>query len=148
MTPEIPTRQHEAGVQRPAYGNPYLLQIARLETELEAMRQRAEAAEAALGQGDQWDRAVKPLSLQMTRIMRLLAHRPLTSQEIADKLITTDYPNTSVRAVHVRLCQIRQVLPGPLMPMSAGHGKPVEVRDPGALRAFLAGGQMPMARAA
>jgi hypothetical protein len=34
------------------------------------------------------------------------------------------------------------------MPMSAGHGKPVEVRDPGALRAFLASGQMPMARAA
>ena len=142
-----PVTQRDACVRRPGYGDPYLARIERLELELEAMRQRAEAAEAALGQGDQWHRAVKPLSLQMTRIMRLLAHRPLTTTELADKL-ALQYPATTVRNVHVRLCQIRQVLPGPLMPMSAGHGKPVEVRDPEALRAFLASGQMPMARAA
>jgi hypothetical protein len=119
-----------------------------LELAVEHWRQRAEAAEAALGQGDQWHRAVPPLSLQMTRIMRLIAHRPLTSQEIADKLITTDYPNTSVRTVLVRLCQIRQVLPGPIMPMSGGYAKPYSVRDPGALRAFLAGGCLETRRAA
>ena len=119
-----------------------------LEHQIEHWRQRAEAAEAALGQGDQWHRAVPPLSLQMTRIMRLIAHRPLTSQEIADKLITTDYPNTSVRTVLVRLCQIRQVLPGPIMPMSGGYGKPYTVRDPGALNAFLANGTLNQKRAA
>lgn len=126
--------------------NPYVAQIERLEMELETMRQRAEAAEAALGCGPQWDRAVKPLSLQMTRIMRLLANRPLTTNEIAVKL-ATQYPVTTIRNIHVRLCQIRQILPGPLMPMAGGHGKPVEVRDPEALRAFLATGALPAASA-
>jgi hypothetical protein len=128
--------------------NPYLIQIADLETQIEHWRQRAEAAEAALGQGNQWDRAVPPLSLQMTRIMRLIARRPLTSVEIADKLITTDYPNSSVRTVLVRLCQIRQVLPGSIMPMSGGYGRPYSVREPDALKAFLASGQIPMRAAA
>ena len=117
--------------------------IEELEEQVEAWRQRAEAAEAALGVGDHWHRAVPPMSLQMTRIMRLLAARPLTSAEIAEKLITSDYPNTSVRTVLVRLCQIRQVLPAGLMPTSGGYGKPYSVRDPEALKAFLLSGQLP-----
>lgn len=124
--------------------NPYLARIDRLELELEAMRQRAEAAEAALGLTDQWGRAVRPLSLQMTRIMRLLAARPLTTNEIADKL-AIQYPITTVRNIHVRLCQMRQILPGPLMPMSGGHGRPVHVRDPEALKEFLRTGVLPVA---
>lgn len=116
--------------------NPYVARIEALEEEVETLRQRAEAAEAALGLGDQWHRAVPPLSLQMTRIMRLIAARPLTSVEITDKLIV-EYPNTSVRTVLVRLCQIRQLLPAGLMPTSGGHSKPYSVRDPAALRAFL-----------
>jgi hypothetical protein len=117
--------------------------IEELEEQVETWRQRAEAAEAALGMGDHWHRAVPPLSLQMTRIMRLLSARPLTSAEIAEKLITTDYPNTSIRTVLVRLCQIRQVMPAGLMPMSGGYGKPYIVRDPEALKAFLWSGQLP-----
>ena len=123
--------------------NPYLARIDRLELELEAMRQRAEAAEAALGLTDQWDRAAPPLSLQMTRIIRLLCARPLTVAEIAEKL-ACNYPVTTPRNIHVRLCQMRQILPGPLMPMAGGHGKPVQVRDPEALKVFLRTGVLPV----
>ncbi len=126
---------------------PYIARIEALEEELDAALSRAEAAEAALGFGNQWDRAAPPLSLQMTRIMRLLCARPLTVAEIADKL-AIQYPVTTPRNIHVRLCQMRQMLPGPLMPMSGGHGKPVQVRDPEALKAFLATGVLPMPRAA
>jgi len=138
MTPQFPRSQRGA--------SPYALQIARLEEELEAMRQRAEAAEADLGQGDQWHRAVPPLTLQMTRIMRLLAARPLTATELVDKL-TCDYPNTSTRVLMVRLCQIRQLLPAGMMPVSGGYCRPYSVRDPEALKAFLAGG-VPVRRVA
>ena len=112
--------------------------IEELEERVEYWRNRAEAAEAAIGMGDQWQRAVAPLSLQMTRMMRLIAARPLTSVELTDALVS-EYPNTTVRTMIVRLCQIRQLVPPNIMPVSGGHNRPYAVKDPAALKAFLAG---------
>ena len=128
--------------------NPYTLQISRLEEELEAMRQRAEAAEAALGMGTaDWNRAVKPLSLQTTRIMRLLAVRDMTCDEMAGALIR-DYPDMSKQLVRIRMSQIRPILPWELMPTMAGYYRPYSVKDRDALKAFLATGELPQVRRA
>jgi hypothetical protein len=143
MTPEIPTRQHEAGIRIPGYGNPYLLQIARLQEELEAMRQRAEAAEAALGMGDGWGVAVPPLSLQMTRIMRLLAARDMNPQTLFLTLEET-YPNTTIGSLKVRLSTIRGMLPGHIAPFKRGGvGHAYTVKDRAGLREFLRTGVLP-----
>jgi hypothetical protein len=128
--------------------NPYVARIEALEEELETMRARAEAAEAALGQGDQWHRAVLPLSLQMTRIMRLLQRRDLTGQDLFLAL-EDDYPNTTIGSLKVRLHQIRTLLPGPIAPFKlggVGHG--YSVRDRAALAEFLASGTINQKRAA
>jgi hypothetical protein len=151
MTPEIPTRQHEAGVQRPGYGNPYLLQIARLQEELEAMRQRAEAAEAALGLAFV-EVAVPPMGLYQTRVMRMLAERDLTGQQIINALLP-HYPNTTDNCLKSFMSQLRRKLPASIAPPRAkpagwGVSSPYTIPDRPALRAFLASGQMPMARIA
>jgi hypothetical protein len=39
----------------------------------------------------------------------------------------------------VRLCQIRQLVPANIMPVSGGYNRPYAVKDPAALKAFLAG---------
>jgi hypothetical protein len=57
---------------------PEQTQIARLETELETMRQRCEAFETALSAGGSWEARVHPLSLYQTRLMRLIARKDMT----------------------------------------------------------------------
>lgn len=113
--------------------------IEELEEQVEYWRQRAEVAEAALGYGEQWHRAVKPLSLQMTRIMRLLAARDMTAQDLL-LILEQAYPNITIGSIKVRICTIRGLLPGSLMPFKlggVGHG--YTVKDRAALRAFLNG---------
>lgn len=122
--------------------------IEELEEQVEYWRARAEAAEAALGMGDQWGRAIHPLSLQMTRIMRLLVTRPMTAGQIADQLQANDYPLTTERTIIVRICQIRRLLPGSIMPFSQGYSKGYRVADPAALAEFLATGVLPAQRRA
>jgi hypothetical protein len=132
----------------PSIRNPYIAQIERLEEELEAMRQRAEAAESALGYGEQWHRAVKPLSLQMTRIMRLLVARDMTAQDLL-LVLEQAYPNITIGSIKVRICTIRGLLPGGLMPFKlggVGHG--YSVRDKVALLEFLRTGELPVMRRA
>jgi hypothetical protein len=119
-----------------------------LREEVEHWRARAEAAEAALGMGDGWGVAVPPLSLQMTRIMRLLAARDMNPQTLLLTLEET-YPKTTIGSLKVRLSTIRGMLPGHIAPFKRGGvGHAYTVKDRDALRAFLASGQMPMARAA
>lgn len=132
----------------PSLRNPYLAQIERLEEELEAMRQRAEAAEAALGMGDSWGIAVRPLSLQMTRIMRLLAARDMNPQTLFLVLEET-YPNTTIGSLKVRLSTIRGLLPGHIAPFKQGGvGHAYSVKDKAALLEFLATGALPSMRRA
>ena len=134
--------------------NPYLLQIARLETELEAMRQRAEAAEAALyGSEDKnlWRRPVAPLSLYRTRLARLLAIRDMTGAKLLAAMQGW-YPTTSHNTLKAQLSYMRRDLPAHIAPpreAPCGWGETAlyTIPDREALRAFL-DGQMPMARIA
>jgi hypothetical protein len=120
-----------------------------LETEVEYWRGRAEAAEAALGMGgSDWDRAVSPLALQPTRVMRLLAARDMTCPEMV-RVLAHDYPNITQQLVRTKLSQIRLLLPWDLMPTSAGGwARTYSVKDRPALVAFLATGVLSAARAA
>ena len=119
-----------------------------LEHQIEHWRQRAEAAEAALGQGAQWHRAVQPLSLQMTRMMRLLSARDMTAQDLL-LVLETDYPSITIGSIKVRLSTIRGLLPGGMAPSKrGGTGHPYTVPDPQALKAFLASGVLEIRRAA
>lgn len=112
-----------------------------LQEEVEYWRDRCELAEEAL-RGADWDRAVFPLALQTTRIMRLLAQRDLTCQEMVKGLLA-NYPDTSLRNVRVRMTHLRELLPGHLMPCHGGYGRPYTVKDRPALQAFLATGELP-----
>lgn len=116
-----------------------------LELEVEHWRARAEAAEAALGMGEAtWSRAVAPLSLQSTRIMRLLAARDMTCLEMV-AVLERDYPDMTKQLVRVKLSQIRPILPWNIMPTMGGYGRPYSVKDRDALQKFLATGELPQA---
>ena len=117
---------------------PHALQIARLETELEAMRQRAEAAEALL-RGDRWHVAVPPLSLQETRALRYIARGTVNAHALVMAL-AVQYPSITPKGIDVALSRIRAKLPAHLAPeLLTIHGAVYTIPDPDALRAFLAG---------
>lgn len=131
--------------------NPYLARIERLETELEVMRQRAEAAESAL-RGDNWSRPVAPLSLYETRVLRILMKRDATGEQIV-RAMSADYEATSTNSLKALLSRMRRRLPPDIVPpccVPGGWGVSAiyTIPDRLALAAFLATGELPMARAA
>lgn len=117
-----------------------------LEEQVETWRQRAEAAEAALGMGPA-DLAVPPLSLYQTRVMRMLAERDMTGAQLLNALMP-HYPNTTDNALKSFLSQLRRKLPAHIAPprsVTSGWGvsTPYTIQDRPALRAFLATGALP-----
>lgn len=121
--------------------------IEELEEQVEYWRQRAEAAEAALGIGDRWDVRTPPLSLYETRVMRVIAERPLTGTD-AVRILSAWYPNTSNNSLDVLLHRIRRRLPADIAPSPRLTGSRyafIEVPDREALRVFLDTGQLPQA---
>lgn len=119
--------------------------IAELEEAVEYWRQRAEKAEQALvdlaGPQADWNRAVRPLTLCETRIMRLLAGREMTGRALCSAM-RRSYPRISDNSVKCQLSRIRKKLPADMAPArgtSRGYGSEnmyrVENRE--ALRAFL-----------
>lgn len=118
-----------------AYSNSCSI-IDELEYQVEYWRRRAEDAERAL-KGDHWDSKVPPLSLQQTRIMRLIARRPITPKAICE-VIQNDYPDCSIKGVLATVSNARRKLPDAIRPMHAwGEGNRYRVPDPDALKAFL-----------
>lgn len=116
-----------------------------LEEQVEFWRQRAEAAEAALGMGDRWDVRAPPLSLYETRVMRVIAERPLTGTD-AVRILSAWYPNTSNNSLDVLLHRIRRRLPADIAPSTRLNGSRyafIEVPDREALKAFLETGALP-----
>ncbi len=124
----------------------YLARIADLEEQVEAWRQRAEAAEGVL-QGDRWDQPVRPLSLYETRVMRLLAKRDMSGSQLVDALLP-DYPATNDNSLTTMICRIRARLPESLappcnVPVGWGVSATYTVLDRPALIRFLASGLLP-----
>ncbi len=130
---------------------PYITQIDGLRTELETMRQRAEAAEAAL-RGDNWNRFVPPLSLYETRVLRILVKRDVSGEGIV-RALRSDYETTTTNSLKAILTRMREKLPAHIVPprcVPGGWGVSAiyTIPDRLALAAFLATGELPMARAA
>jgi len=115
-----------------------------LETQVEHWRARAEAAEAAL-RGVDWQRPVRPLSLYQTRVLRILAERDATSEQITNAL-QDDYPGTSTNCLKAQISKMRTFMPREIVPPNAynsgwGGTAVYTIPDRAALRAFLAGEQ-------
>jgi hypothetical protein len=135
--------------------NPYALQIARLEEEVEYWRQRAEKAELALRGGvsepGKWGDRVLPLSLLQTRLMRLLAVQAMTSKAL-QLALRNDYPRISDGSIKAHFTQVRSVLPANIAPPRGapcpGTLHHYTIPDRPALAEFLATGQLPLRRAA
>ena len=110
--------------------------VEELQEQVEYWRDRAESAERAI-KGDKWNEAVPPMTLQETRIMRIIARRPVSGASILGTLYA-DYPNTSDNVLKSRLSMIRGKMPEHLSPTRFG-GKmtPYNVPDRDALKAFL-----------
>ena len=107
-----------------------------LEYQVEYWRQRAESAEAALC-GNSWNTAVPPLTLQQTRLMRLLARRPMSAAMMLDRL-QGDYESFTDNGLKAALCYCRKRLPDHIAPQRCvKHGSLVDVLDRAALREFL-----------
>jgi hypothetical protein len=120
---------------------------ARLEEEIERLTQRVLALEAFFAPGA-WDAPVPPLTLYQTRVMRLIAKRPVSGND-ALRVMAAYYPMTSDNALDTQMVNIRRVLPPEIAPVVRRSKFCVlRVPDPDALAEFLAGGQMPMARIA
>ncbi len=144
MTPHFPTSQREA--------NPYALQIARLEEELEAATQRCEVLQAFLsnnGDPKDWGVTVPPLTLYQTRLLRLVAARPLPGWE-AVRVLLAWYPGTSDNSLDAQLCMMRKTLPAEIAPAvrTTSRYSPIDVPDRAALADFLASGVLPAHRRA
>jgi hypothetical protein len=135
----------------PSEIRPYLTQIEGLRLELEAMRQRAEAAEHAL-RGVEWETHVRPLSLYQTRVLRILAQRDASADTITEAL-QADYPGTSTNCLKAQISKMRRFMPREIVPPNAynsgwGSSAVYTIPDRAALAEFLAFGTLPMARAA
>jgi len=117
-----------------------------LEYQVEYWRGRAEAAEAAL-RGSAWEHPVKPLTLYQTRVLRLLAERDMTGDQIVGALLNP-YEATTPNALKAQLSKIRRVLPASIVPPWAfsgswGNRGTYTIPDRPALRAFLETGALP-----
>jgi hypothetical protein len=135
----------------PSEIRPYLTQIEGLRLELEAMRQRAEAAEHAL-RGVEWETHVRPLSLYQTRVLRILAQRDASADTITEAL-QADYPGTSTNCLKAQISKMRRFMPREIVPPNAynsgwGSSAVYTIPDRAALAEFLATGQLPLRRAA
>lgn len=118
-----------------AYGNTLSI-IEELEIEIETLRQRVELLESVI-QGDSWNVSVPPLTITQTRIMRLIARRPISRPAIHEMIC----PDTVLNNVSVQVARIRAVLPEHLAPIRCNKGgdmRPYDVPDREALKAFLA----------
>ena len=119
-----------------------------LHLEIETLRQRCDAFEAFLAGSGEWEAPVRPLSLYQTRLMRLIARKDVTGSD-AIRIMGCYYPDTSPNAFDCQLVYIRRVLPAEIAPrLRRTKFDYLSVPDRDALRAFLASGQMPMARIA
>jgi len=128
--------------------NPYAIQIARLEEELEALRETVAAFEAMLAGSGEWESRVPPLSLYQTRVMRLIARKDVTGSD-ASRIMGCYYPDTSSNALDCQLVYIRRLLPAEIAPrLRRTKFDYLSVPDRPALAAFLQTGQIPMRRAA
>lgn len=108
-----------------------------LEEQVEFWREKAERFERVL-KGAGWDDPVPPLTLQQTRIMRIIAARPSLALTIADAL-QDDYPRIEPNTVKVQINKIRGRLPAHLAPRLCVPLTPYTVPDREALRAFIGG---------
>jgi hypothetical protein len=119
-----------------------------LQIEVETLRQRCDAFEAFLAGSGEWEAPVRPLSLYQTRLMRLIARKDLTGSD-AVRIMGCYYPETSPNAMDCQLVYIRRVLPAEIAPrLRRTKFDYLSVPDRDALKAFLASGRLPMARAA
>ena len=117
---------------------------AHLEEEIERLTQRVEALEAAIAPGA-WSQSVPPLTLYQTRVMRLIAKRPMTGND-ALRVMSAYYPNTSDNSFDALLVIIRRVLPEAIAPMRRTRKYcQLNVPDRDALRLFLETGELPEA---
>ena len=127
--------------------NPYLIQIARLETELEAKRETVAAFETWLA-GSDWEAPVRPLSLYQTRVMRLIARKDVTGSD-AIRIMGCYYPDTSPNAFDCQLVYIRRMLPADIAPrLRRSKFDHLSVPDRDGLKEFLVTGVLPMRKAA
>lgn len=128
--------------------NPYLIQIARLETELEAKRETVAAFETWLAGSGEWEAPVRPLSLYQTRVMRLIARKDVTGSD-AIRIMGCYYPDTSANAFDCQLVYIRRTLPAEIAPrLRRTKFDYLSVPDRDGLKEFLTTGVLPMRRAA
>jgi hypothetical protein len=135
----------------PSEIRPYLTQIEGLRLELEAMRQRAEAAEHAL-RGVEWETHVRPLSLYQTRVLRILAQRDASADAITEAL-QADYPDTSTNCLKAQISKMRKFMPREIVPPNAynsgwGSSAVYTIPDRPALAEFLRSGVLPEQRRA
>lgn len=113
-----------------------------LEEQVEYWRARAEAAEAIVA-GQDWARAVPPLSLYQTRILRLLGQRDVMAKTLLAKM-ELDYPNTTDNCLKSQICLLRAKLPAVICPPLKSRGSvPYTIPDREALRVFLDTGVLP-----
>jgi hypothetical protein len=120
---------------------------ARLEEEIERLTQRVLALEAFLAPG-LWDAPVPPLTLYQTRVMRLIAKRPVSGND-ALRVMAAYYPATSDNALDSQMVAIRKALPGSIAPvLRRSKFCVLRVPDPAALAEFLATGVLPAMRRA
>lgn len=118
-----------------------------LEEQVEYWRGRAEAAEAALRTED-WSVARRPLTLQMTRILRIIERKPTNLEQIT-RALEFDYPSITQNSVKVRISTMRQLLPPGAMPVKlGGAGHVYMIGDAEVVRRFLATGELPETRRA
>ena len=119
-----------------------------LHLEIETLRQRCDAFEAAFGPGDAWSTPVPPLTLYQTRVMRLIAKRPVSGND-ALRVMAAYYPTTSDNALDSQMVAIRKALPPEIAPvLRRSKFCQLRVPDPGALAEFLASGVLPAMRRA
>lgn len=118
-----------------------------LEEQVEYWRARAEAAEMALKTED-WSVARRPLTLQMTRILRIIERKPTNLEQIT-RALEFDYPSITQNSVKVRISTMRQLLPAGVMPVKqGGAGHVYMIGDAEIARHFLATGELPEVRRA
>ena len=125
-----------------AYDAPSVMTLAE---ELEYWKARALYAEGQLIV-DEWDVAVAPLTLQETRLMRLLAKREhgVVPDQVRAVFEANGYRRDAGKTLDVVACKCRKKLPAHIAPAyrtpGANLGAPLRVPDRAALKAFLDAG--------
>ncbi|MEO0606623.1 MAG: hypothetical protein AAFY82_00220 [Pseudomonadota bacterium] len=117
---------------------PYVSRIETLEEENEHLRQLNEDLRKAAA-SDEWDQLRWPLTLQQTRVLRLV-HKGIYNRTQIARKIELDYPNFNVPTLNVVLTKIRRALPEAISPRrSKVYNSTLRVPDPETLGQYLAG---------